>query len=96
MFKTRSLILLNPCHIQSCLVVQVRTVYTKAEEKLSGAGDLAALAESVARRLGDEERARAIYKKAAEAEDFQNLKFDVAASVERALGDRKLAGSLRV
>jgi len=62
---------------------------------LSGAKDLAALAESVMRRFGDEDRARSLFKKAAEAGDFEKLKFEVAESALRALGDHKLAGSLR-
>ena len=73
----------------------LKTLYAKAEDKLSGAKELSALAESVVRRFGAEDWARTIYKKAAEAEDFEKLKFDVAASIEKALGDHKLAGSLR-
>ena len=62
---------------------------------MRGAKDLAALAESVMRRFGDEDRARTLFKKAAEAEDFDKLKYSVAESALRALGDHKLAGSLR-
>jgi hypothetical protein len=73
----------------------LKKLYAMAEAKLSSAKELAALAESVMRRFGTEDWARTLYKKAAEAEDFDKLKFAVAESVQKSLGDHKLAGSLR-
>jgi hypothetical protein len=73
----------------------LRRLHTKAEERLSNAKDLSSLAESVARRFDSQDWARTIYKKAVEASDLQKVKFDVAASVEKVLGDRSLAGTIR-
>ena len=73
----------------------MKKLYGIAEEKLSRAKCLAALAESAMRRFGDEDQARNLFKKASEAEDFEKLKFEVAESAMKALGDHNLAGSLR-
>ena len=73
----------------------LETLHTTAENKLSSARDLVSLAESVVRRFGDEEWARSLYNKALEDPAVPQLKFDIAASVEKVLADRKLAGTIR-
>jgi hypothetical protein len=73
----------------------LKDLHAKAEQSLSDPRDLSFLAESVVRRFNSPDWARTLYKKAAEAPNIKDVKFDVAASVQKALGDPGLAGAIR-
>ncbi len=65
-----------------------------AEQRLTTAVDLTALAESAIRRLGETPRARAIYKKAISSSDFEKARFAMAESVRNVLKDRWMANRI--
>jgi hypothetical protein len=73
----------------------LKDLHAEAERSLSDPKDLSFLAESVIRRFNSSDWARTLYKKATEAPNIKDVKFDVAASVQKALGDPGLAGAIR-
>ncbi len=73
----------------------LKNLHVRLENNLPDAKDLIFLAESVTRRLGDLDWVRKLYKKAVLAQDCQHVKFDLAASVEKHLDDRRWAAKIR-
>ena len=73
----------------------LRALYTSAESKFSRTRDLILVAESILERFKDPEWARRVYAKAQQAGDLDTSRYELAASLENKLQDRKWAVLVR-
>jgi hypothetical protein len=73
----------------------IKNMHTKLEKNMSAAGDFIFLAESVVYNFDDKKWGRKLYLKASDADDYLPLKFELAAGIEKNLGDIGWASRIR-